>query len=449
MRKNIFGKKLIKKNISIIILLFFSINLFSINVKAETKGMIKNDSFKNWLDGWTIKGDKDAVGAKEDGGYDDNYYLNYWSGSDYEVWTEQTIKGLENGYYKVEAYTVSGGGQEAIYLYANDFGGTGAKTSIPVSDSFSKIVLNFEVTNNEATIGFYTKAKSGSWSKFDKISITKVEKENKLLKGGDLTMVNLMEDKGAVYYDNNGQARDVFHILSENGFNIVRLRTHNDTGRETGVEGWYLPDGYQNTEDILKLAKRAKDVEMEIELTLNYSDWWPNGTTQEIPSSWVKEIEGLSEEATIDKLEELIYDYTKDVMTQLANQGTIPEFISLGNEMHAGILFPYGKIGNTENFKRFINAGYKAVKDVSTETQVILHLDDAGNTEKYTSFFDTCEKNGIEYDVIGASYYPFWTKKNVEDIIPWFNLIGEKYQKKIMIMEMKVIYQHHKDKKNF
>ena len=397
--------------------------------------MIINNSFNKLLEGWTIKGNEGVVSIKNNWGYDDNYSLNYFSDIPYEVWTEQTIKGLENGYYKIEAYAASSGGQEAIYLYANDFGGTGAKTSIPVSNSFSKVILNFEVTNGEATIGFYSKGKANNWSNFDNIYIAKVEKESKLLKGGDLTMANLMEDKGAVYYDENGQARDIFHILAENGFNIVRLRTHNDTGRNTGVDEWYLPGGYQNTEDILKLAKRAKEVGMEIELTLNYSDWWPNGNTQEIPSSWLKEIKGLSDEVIIDKLEELIYDYTKDVMMQLANQGTIPEYISLGNEMHEGILFPYGKISNTNNFKRFINAGYYAVKEVSTETQVILHLDDSGNTSKYTSFFDTCENNGVKYDVIGASYYPFWTKKNVKDIIPWFSLLGEKYQKKIMIME--------------
>ena len=47
-------------------------------------------------------------------------------------------------------------------------------------------------------------------------------------------MVNWLEDEGAVFYDEEGEARDVFHILAENGFNFVRLRTHNDVGREHG-----------------------------------------------------------------------------------------------------------------------------------------------------------------------------------------------------------------------
>ncbi len=52
----------------------------------------------------------------------------------------------------------SGGGQEEHYIYANDFGGTGANIPVyPVSNDFTKVVLNFKVTNNQVTLGFYAK----------------------------------------------------------------------------------------------------------------------------------------------------------------------------------------------------------------------------------------------------------------------------------------------------
>lgn len=122
-------------------------------------------------------------------------------------------------------------------------------------------------------------------------------------------------------------------------------------------------------------------------------------------------------------------------MRKLADQGTTPEFISLGNEMQNGILYPYGSTVNFENLAKFLNAGYRAVKEVSTNTAVAVHLDMAGNTNKYVTFLDNCEKYNVNYDVIGSSYYPFWTKKTVEEIIPWFNDLGEKYQKPILILE--------------
>lgn len=83
----------------------------------------------------------------------------------------------------------------------------------------------------------------------------------------------------------------------------------------------------------------------------------------------------LNGEESVAKLEELIYDYTKDIMRKLADQGTTPEFISLGNEMQNGILYPYGSTVNFENLAKFLNAGYRAVKEVSTNTAVAVHLD--------------------------------------------------------------------------
>lgn len=430
-------KKSFKKILGIMVATMYTTSLMTIPVKAE-ESKIVNSSFNNWLDGWRVNGNVEAASGKGNWGYDDSYSLGYWSESDYEVWTEQTITGVENGYYRVEAYAASGGNQESHYIYANDFGGTGARTSIPITNDFVKVVLNFEVTNNQVTLGFYSKGRAGTWSNYDCISLIKSDEEYKFLKGGDLTMVNYIEDMGGTFYDSEGEARDVFHILAENGFNFARLRTHNNTGREHGSitnPDYYLPDGYQNTEDLLKSAKRAKEVGMDIEVTLNYSDWWPNGSTQEIPSEWRSEIEGLNNDEAVDKLEKLVYEYTKEVMQALVDQGTTPEYISLGNEMQFGILYPYGKISNFEQLARFLNAGYKAVKEISTNTKVVLHLDEAGEDNRYTNFLDGCIKHNINYDVIGASYYPFWTKKNVEEIIPWFNKLSEKYGKKILIME--------------
>ncbi|MBX9137686.1 LPXTG cell wall anchor domain-containing protein [Clostridium sp. K12(2020)] len=430
-------KKLMKKVLGIMVVVIYTTTLISIPVKAE-ESKIVNSSFSDWLDGWVVKGNIEAAAGKGNWGYDDSYSLGYWSESDYEVWTEQTITGIENGYYRVEAYAASSGNQKSHYIYANDFGGTGARTSIPITNDFTKVVLNFEVTNNQVTLGFYSNGKGGTWSNYDSVSLIKTDEEYKFLKGGDLTMVNYIEDVGGSFYDSEGEERDVFHILAENGFNFARLRTHNDTGRQHGSitnPDYYLPDGYQNTEDLLKSAKRAKEVGMEIEVTLNYSDWWPNGATQEIPSSWRNEIEGLDNEKTVDKLEQLVYEYTKDVMRALVNQGTTPEYISLGNEMQYGILYPYGKIANFEQLARFLNAGYRAVKEISTNTKVVLHLDEAGEDNRYTTFLDGCIKHNVNYDIIGASYYPFWTRKNVEDIIPWFNELSKKYGKKILIME--------------
>ncbi|WP_195454871.1 glycosyl hydrolase 53 family protein [Turicibacter sanguinis] len=424
---------LLNKSKKVMLAAICSTSIFGVTALAEND-LVSNSSFNDALNNWQIEGDSTAASISNAWGYNDSSSLNYFSNQDYEVRTEQTITGLENGFYRLELYSSSSGGQEEHYVYANN----GARTSIPVSDDFIKVILDFEVLNNEATIGIYSNGLPGTSSNYDEVSLQKKDTEYRMLKGGDLTMVNFIEDLGGEYFDEDGNARDVFHILAENGFNFARLRTHNNVGRDFLSQSsprYYLPDGYQNTEDLLKSAKRAKDVGMAIEVTLNYSDWWPNAANQEIPADWREAIEGMSDKEAVDKLETLVYDYTKEVMQALADQGTTPEYISLGNEMQYGILYPYGNVVNFQNLARFLNAGYKAVKEVSTNTQVILHLDEAGDDDRYFYFFDECEKYGVNYDIIGSSYYPFWSEVTVEDVMPWFEMLGEKYQKKIVIME--------------
>ena len=50
-------------------------------------------------------------------------------------------------------------------------------------------------------------------------------------------------------------------------------------------------------------------------------------------------------------------------------------------------------------------------------------------------FFNECQVNDLQYDIIGASYYPFWTKKTVPQIRDWANYVSTKFGKDILIME--------------
>lgn len=408
--------------------------------KRKSLDVIENFTFEDGLKGWNVIGNKDSVQALKGSGYNDSSYLKFEDSKSYEGKVEQTITGLENGHYKLEFYAKSNGGQQNIYGYVKDTGKSEARTSVPVDNNYRKVVVDFEVLDGQATIGFYSKSSNYSWSIIDNVKLYKVNEGYTMLKGGDLTELNYVESTGAVFYDQDGNPRDPFHILAENGFNFARLRIYNKTGRdsshkyEDGSE-FYLPDGYQNKEDMLKLAKRAKDVNMQIELTLHYSDWWTNGLVHDIPVEWEEAIKGLDEEEAVSKLEGFVYDFTYDVMKSLKDQGTLPEYISLGNEMQGGLLYPFGKVDNMETLAKFLNAGAKAVRDVSDTTKIILHLDEAGDNNRYYKLLDGCEEYNVDYDIIGPSYYPYWTRNSVEQIIPWCNDLYAKYGKKIIFME--------------
>jgi len=212
---------------------------------------------------------------------------------------------------------------------------------------------------------------------------------------------------------------------------------YNDPGKGRGDGTYYCLENYMNPEDILSLAKRASDKGMDVVLSLHYSDYWTNGGIQIIPNAWQEAIEGMDQADAVDTLERLVYEFTFDFMDQMRAQGTLPAYVSLGNESQGGMLFPYGKntVDAWPNLARFYAAGYRAVKEVSPDTQVIIHLDDAGDDWQYTTYFDSCKQYGAPFDIIGISYYPYYTERTVNEIKDFCNRMIQLYDCPIMCME--------------
>lgn len=132
-----------------------------------------------------------------------------------------------------------------------------------------------------------------------------------------------------------------------------------------------------------------------------------------------------------------MYSYTKEVLQAMKAQGTVPEYISLGNEMQNGVLYPYGK-ASTDRWPylaRFLNAAARAVREETPNAKIILHSDDAGNDWKYNNFFGNCKTYGVDYDIMGISYYPFWVDLEVSDIVEFCNRMIDKFDKDIILME--------------
>lgn len=391
------------------------------------------------MEQWKKSGDVNASYVGESG-YKSDYSLKHYSASAYKVSTYQTIEDLENGYYTLTAWTQNGGGQKASYLYAGGGNGTSqSRTALPVSSSWTKVtVRGIHVTTGEVTMGLYSDANAGNWVNMDSVELIKDDQGYKFLKGGDVSELTYVESKGGKFYDENGNEKDLFQILKEQGHDIVRLRVYNDPGKGHGDGRYYRPAGIMDKDDMLKLAVRSKAVGLQIQLSFHYSDYWTNGETHNIPHEWQEAISNLSTDADkVTTLKGLLYDYTLEVMQAMKDQGTTPEFVSLGNEMQGGILYPYGRASSItwDNLATFLKEGYRAVKEVSPSSRVILHLDGAGDYDKYNSFFDAAKARGVEYDIIGPSYYPFWTKNTVQEIVEFCNFISKKYDKDIMIME--------------
>lgn len=258
-----------------------------------------------------------------------------------------------------------------------------------------------------------------------------------MLKGGDISCYNYVIDRGGVFRDERGRACDGLELLRARGMNFARIRNYVEPGKGHGDGKYYCPAGYLDRADNLALARRAKELGMQIEYSFHYSDYWTNGGVQIPPVAWAKEVAGLDDAAAVDVLEQNVYEYTKETLEQLKAQGTPPEYVSIGNEIQGGMMYPYGRAAKDSwpALARFFNAGARAVREVLPDAKIVLHLDDAGNDYKYETFFDACAANHVDYDIIGCSYYPFYLRKSVEDIAAFCETFGQKYHRPIMVME--------------
>ena len=398
---------------------------------TEDTGIIKNAGFERegatQLPGsWQTTGDLDADYTAAAGVNSSSFALQHKKSIPYSVFTYQKITGLANGFYTLTAWVRNGGDQKFCFLSAKTIAGE-RMTSLPVTSTWIQVFIRgIEVTNGECMVGINSDANAGNWCSVDNFLLTKDDKPYTFLKGADISQLSYIESKGGKFYE-NGVQNDCITILKNNGVNMARLRLYNDPGNPLFTPSNRLPAGIQNPADILRLASRSKAAGMQIQLTFHYSDYWTNGGTQIKPHEW----------STLNytQLKQAVYDFTFNFMTQMKAQGTTPEYVSLGNETAGGLLFPDGDYNHFTQMAELYNKGYDAVKAVSPASKVIIHLDDAGSYDKYNWYFDALKAAGGKFDIIGTSYYPFWTNKTVPQMRDWANTIGAKYNTDIMVME--------------
>lgn len=236
-------------------------------------------------------------------------------------------------------------------------------------------------------------------------------------------------EHGAKYFD-SGVEIDPLDKFVENGVDYMRIRIWNDPYGENGEP--YLA-GNCDIDNYIKLGLLAKSKGYKILMDLHYSDFWADPGKQMIPKAWAG--------YTIDELEKAVYEFTRMCLMKARDAGAAPSMIQVGNEITNGMLWPIGKLedgngnrGNYDNFCRLVNAGCRACRDVLSDSKIVLHLERSNDKAVYDEFFTEMEKHGIDYDIIGASYYPYW-HGTPEEV---FDNLNDclKFGKKIMIMEL-------------
>jgi arabinogalactan endo-1,4-beta-galactosidase len=216
------------------------------------------------------------------------------------------------------------------------------------------------------------------------------------IRGADLSFTPQLEAAGIRFTD-GGVTRPVERILARHGANYVRLRVWTDP-----------PPGYSDADSALALARRAKRAGQKVLLNLHYSDFWADPGHQTTPAAWQGQ--------DLDTLANTVYDYTRRLIARFARHGAPVDMVQIGNEVTAGMLWPEGQIYRPDGahfpeFCTLLRAGIEGARNGSPRhhrLDVMVHIDRGGDNGGTRWFYDHIAEQGVAFDVIGLSFYPFW-----------------------------------------
>lgn len=250
---------------------------------------------------------------------------------------------------------------------------------------------------------------------------TSVKPQGKIL-GADISFLPELEARG-INFSDNGIEKDAIEILKDHGFNYIRLRLFVDPSNDSG----YSPGkGFCDLQHTLEMAKRIKKAGMKFLLDFHYSDTWADPGKQYEPADW--------KNLNFSDLTNKLYLYTKHVLTALKDQGTLPDMVQTGNEINHGILWPDGGVQHPDSLAMLLKTAIAAVRDVDSKIIVMLHIALGGQNAESEFFLDNMIKRGVNFDVIGESYYPKW-HGTIQDLQTNLTALKSKYKKPVIVAE--------------
>lgn len=236
--------------------------------------------------------------------------------------------------------------------------------------------------------------------------------------GADLSFLKQAEDNGFAFKE-DGKEKSGLEIFKDHGYNWIRLRLFHTPSE--------LPNSLEYT---IALAKEAKQMGFKFLLDYHYSDTWADPGKQYLPKAW----ENISQKELVDS----VFEYTKQTMIAFREANAYPDMVQVGNEICHGMLWPNGKLPkNWDNFAALLQAGINGVNASCGNNscpQIMIHIAKGGKKEFTKYYFDKINSYGIEFDVIGQSYYPWW-HGNLLQLRECLNFTAIKYKKDIIVVE--------------
>lgn len=253
-----------------------------------------------------------------------------------------------------------------------------------------------------------------------------------VIKGADISYVPELEALGATF-SHKGYQENLVSMYRRAGFNWIRLRVWNSPA---------APHYYNGLTKVVALAKRAKNLGLKVLVDFHYSDTWADPGNQSKPATW----SGLS----LTDLKTALQDYTRTSLEQFATAGVQLDMVQIGNEIGSGFLWPTGDLrgandtaGQWQNFADLLaaaRAGVTQAVGTGPAIPVMIHVQSGADQAMLTWFFDKLTAKGVNFDLIGLSYYPFWsnasTGRDWTQLTTLWNLLWTKYAKPVILAEV-------------
>lgn len=243
--------------------------------------------------------------------------------------------------------------------------------------------------------------------------------------GADISWVPEDEAAGARYYA-GGVRRDPIEILSDAGFNYIRLRMFVNPSR-----GYSAPDperAWGGLQQTIRLGRRVKAAGMGLALSFHYSDTWADPEHQAVPEAW--------RDLDLPNLARAVETHTRDSLRAMRAGGAPVDMAVIGNEITFGMLWPHGRVklisptgnpvtdanhrdigpvGGFDALALLLRAGIAGAKAADPAILVQLHNHLGRHWKIVQEWTDALISRNVAFDVLGLSCYQQLTQGDWEN----------------------------------
>lgn len=269
--------------------------------------------------------------------------------------------------------------------------------------------------------------------------------------GGDISTLPLYEQHNSAYKNVNGSniSDMISWFVNDCGWNTFRVRIFVNPNRKDH-DGNTNPSVCQDLAYVTALGQRIKAAGAYFMLDFHYSDTWMDATHIQAPAAW----QGASDAAMADS----VSAYTTRVLQTLKAANAEPDLVQVGNEIMYGLcgiqVHPYDKNGdNWTGYLGLLQAGCNAVRAECPNAKIIIHTDRPTNTGYNSYYYNKVVNGGVDFDIIGLSYYPFWhgylnaeqvkSKEDKNNLVNAINNLKTLFPtKRVQIVECAYNFQH-------